>query len=79
MASKRKMDRAATTARQKYVEITAELTGILAEVGGYGRPSASAEQDEAIARLRRRAGAYRAQWEAAERRAELAQEREDSR
>lgn len=79
MTNLRKVNKQVTAARADYVRVCAELVALEAEVGGYGTTSCNAEQDAAIARLQRRAGAYRAQWIAAERRAEALQDREDAR
>lgn len=65
MSSTRKLIRQDAAAYAAYVKVTAELLA---------RSTAGIEDDE-TARLRRRAGAYRAQWHAASRRLELVTER----
>ncbi len=78
MTKQRKIMQAVDVAYQRYVHVTAELIARQLEEEANGAPRDIPFSDE-VDRLRRRAGAYRVQWEAAERRAEEAQDREDAR
>lgn len=75
MASQRKIMNTANTAYERYRAACAELLALQLEEQANGATELSPEASA----LRRRAGAYRVQWEAAERRAEQAQDRADAR
>jgi hypothetical protein len=75
MAKSTKINAAASDAYERYVAVTAELLAVQLEEQANG----ATELSERGSKLRRRAGAYHAQWLAAERRAEQAQDREDAR
>lgn len=70
MASMRKIERAESAAYQAYVAVTAELIATQAEVES--SPNVTVADLARMSHLRRRAGAYRAQWETAMRRTEEA-------
>lgn len=79
MATIRKTRKLAQTAGEKYREGMAALAILLLDRGSEDRIGIDPVEDEIIARMQRRVGALRVQWEAAERAADERLEREDLR
>lgn len=72
MSSIRKMVRTERAAYDKYISVTAELIATETHLRGIG---VDTDNDETVAKMRRRAAAYRAQWDAALRAVEGMEER----
>jgi hypothetical protein len=70
MASMRKLQQASEAAYDRYVTACADAVSLGLEVAATG--ISRNEEPAELAKLRRRAGAYRAEWTAAERRLEVA-------
>lgn len=68
MASMRKIEQAEQAAYAAYVAAAADLIALQAQVES--SPNVTVADLAEVSRLRRRAGAYRAQWDAASRRLE---------
>jgi hypothetical protein len=70
MSSIRKMTRIEHVAHEKYISVCAQLISVETSLRAAG---VDTNTDETVGRLRRRAGAYRVQWDAALRRIEEAE------